>query len=118
MKLLKNIFYILLPLILGIAVAIFIGKYMDYNYLIHPLLAPPTVIFPIVWTIIYLLMGIFESIFDFIVNRHIYGMVLQKAEIPKETVESISESEIAQNESNVKIVESHNVNAEVKGKQK
>lgn len=58
MKLLKNIFYILLPLILGIAVAIFIGKYMDYNYLIHPLLAPPTVIFPIVWTIIYLLMGI------------------------------------------------------------
>lgn len=66
----------------------------------------------------YLLMGIFESIFDFIVNRHIYGMVLQKAEIPKETVELISESEIAQNESNVKIVESHNVNAEVKGKQK
>lgn len=58
MKLLKNAFYILLPLILGIVVAVFIGKYMDYNYLIQPLLAPPAFIFPIVWTIIYILMGI------------------------------------------------------------
>lgn len=57
MKLLKNTFYILLPLISGIFVAIFIGKYMDYNYLLHPLLAPPAWLFPVAWTIIYLFMG-------------------------------------------------------------
>lgn len=58
MKLYKKAFYILFPLILGIINGIFIGKYIDYNYLIQPLLSPPSFIFPVVWTIIYLLMGI------------------------------------------------------------
>ncbi len=58
MKFLKNAFYIFLPIILGSITFIFIGKFIDYNYLIQPLLAPPAIVFPIVWTIIYLLMGI------------------------------------------------------------
>lgn len=58
MKLLKNAFYIFLPLVLGVIVSIFINKYIDYNYLIQPLLSPPAWLFPVVWTIIYLLMGV------------------------------------------------------------
>lgn len=58
MKLLKNAFYIFFPIILGSINGIFIGKYIDYNYLIQPLLSPPSFIFPVVWTIIYLLMGV------------------------------------------------------------
>ena len=32
--------------------------YMDYNDLIKPTLSPPGIVFPIAWTIIYLLIGI------------------------------------------------------------
>ena len=32
--------------------------YMDYNDLIKPIVSPPGIVFPIAWTIIYLLIGI------------------------------------------------------------
>lgn len=34
------------------------SKYIDYNTLKQPPLAPPSIIFPIVWTILYILMGV------------------------------------------------------------
>ena len=49
---------ILVPLIVGGVVGIVISGAMDYNSLEKPLLAPPAIVFPIVWTIIYILMGI------------------------------------------------------------
>ena len=47
--------------------------YMDYNDLIKPTLFPPGIIFPIAWTIIYLLIGIS------------YTLLKEKGEVPKET---------------------------------
>ena len=55
---LLNLFRIFFPLILGGIVGIAIGKYMDYNSLVKPPLSPKGVLFPIAWSIIYLLMGI------------------------------------------------------------
>lgn len=49
---------ILVPLIVGGVVGIVISGAMDYNSLEKPTLAPPAIVFPIVWTIIYILMGI------------------------------------------------------------
>lgn len=49
---------ILTPVILGGIVGIFISMFMDYNALQKPPLSPPGFIFGIVWTIMYILMGI------------------------------------------------------------
>ncbi len=63
MNFIKSIFYIFLPIILGSVVGFFISGYMDYETLIKPFLAPPKILFPIAWSIIYLLMGISYYIF-------------------------------------------------------
>ena len=47
--------------------------YMDYNDLIKPVLSPSGIVFPIAWTIIYLLIGIS------------YTLLKEKGEEPKET---------------------------------
>ncbi len=57
-KILKNGFYLLFPLIIGGIVSLLIANSIDYNELIKPPLTPPSILFPIAWTIIYLLMGI------------------------------------------------------------
>jgi tryptophan-rich sensory protein len=57
-KLLKNIFYIFFPTFIGIIVSFLITNNIDYQTLNQPPLAPPGILFPIVWTILYLLMGI------------------------------------------------------------
>jgi len=46
---------------------------MDYNDLIKPMLSLPGIVFPIAWTIIYLLIGIS------------YTLLKEKGKIPKET---------------------------------
>ena len=49
---------IFIPLLVG-AISSFISMpFMNYNNLIQPLFAPPGWLFPIVWTILYFLMGI------------------------------------------------------------
>ena len=58
MKKLKNAFYILLPIILGSIIGLITSKYIDYQYLNKPLLSPPKILFPIIWSIIYILLGI------------------------------------------------------------
>ena len=46
------------PLILGGLIGLIINSSMDYTSLNQPPLSPPSIIFPIVWSILYLLMGI------------------------------------------------------------
>ncbi len=55
---------ILIPLIIGGIVGFIISKFMDYEYLQKPFLAPPGILFPIVWTILYILMGISYGILE------------------------------------------------------
>ena len=49
---------IILPIALGGLVGLIISQFMDYNTLQKPPLSPPGFIFGIVWSILYLLMGI------------------------------------------------------------
>lgn len=58
MKLSQKLLYILTPLIGGSIVGLIINKSIDYNYLVNPPLSPPSYLFPIVWSILYLLIGI------------------------------------------------------------
>ena len=54
----KRIIYSLLPIIVGAIVGLITSGYMDYRDMIKPPLSPPGIVFPIVWTILYILMGI------------------------------------------------------------
>ena len=58
MKLSRKLFYLFLPVVLGSLVGFIISGSINYNELVKPPLAPPSWLFPIMWTIIYLLMGI------------------------------------------------------------
>jgi len=49
---------ILIPVIVGGIVGFIISPFMDYGALEKPFLAPPSIVFPIVWTILYILMGV------------------------------------------------------------
>ena len=49
---------IVAPLLIGGLVGVITSKYIDYTSLSQPSWAPPSFLFPIVWTIIYILMGI------------------------------------------------------------
>lgn len=53
---------ILVPVLVGGIVGIIISNYMDYTLLIRPNFAPPAIVFPIAWTILYILMGISYAI--------------------------------------------------------
>lgn len=58
----KNFFVyvksILIPLLVGILVSLLTSSAMEYVKFIQPNFAPPAFLFPIVWTILYILMGI------------------------------------------------------------
>jgi tryptophan-rich sensory protein len=58
MRLGKKLFYLFFPLILGSLVGVIISGSIDYKDLIQPYGAPPSWLFPVMWSIIYLLMGI------------------------------------------------------------
>lgn len=49
---------IMIPLIIGGLIGLIISPSIDYETLNKPILAPSGNVFPIVWTIIYILMGI------------------------------------------------------------
>ena len=55
---------ILIPVLLGGVVGLIISRFMDYNTLEKPPLSPPGFIFGIVWTVLYVLMGISYGILD------------------------------------------------------
>lgn len=54
----KLIISILIPLLLGGLVGILTSPSNAYKEMIQPSFAPPGILFPIVWTILYILMGI------------------------------------------------------------
>lgn len=49
---------IIVPLLVGGIVGLIISASMDYNLLEKPFLAPPSMFFPLVWTMLYILMGV------------------------------------------------------------
>ena len=69
---------ILIPVIVGGVIGLLISGSMDYNTLAKPFLSPPSIVFPIVWTILYILMGISYGILetkklvDYRVNKAYY----------------------------------------------
>ena len=56
---------ILIPLIAGALVGIITSGSTGYNNLAQPSFAPPSILFPIVWTIVYILMGISYGILNY-----------------------------------------------------
>lgn len=59
----KNLLYIFGPLLLGGLVGLLTKNSMEYNTLIKPPFSPPAITFPIVWSILYLLIGISYYLF-------------------------------------------------------
>ena len=57
-KLSLFILCILIPLAVGGLSAYLTRDAMNYNQIVKPDFAPPSIVFPIVWTILYVLMGI------------------------------------------------------------
>lgn len=55
---------ILIPVLVGGIVGFLISGSIDYNSLEKPFLSPPSITFPIVWTILYILMGISYTILE------------------------------------------------------
>ena len=55
---------ILIPVIVGVVIGLLISSSIDYNELKKPFLSPPSSVFPVVWTILYILMGISYGILD------------------------------------------------------
>lgn len=57
-KIIKLVIFIIIPLGLGSLVGYLSGSATNYNAFIKPIFAPPGIVFPIVWTILYSLMGV------------------------------------------------------------
>ena len=55
---------ILIPVIVGAIVGSITSSFIDYNSLVQPPLAPPSILFPIVWGILYVLMGVSYGILE------------------------------------------------------
>lgn len=76
---------ILIPLLVGGIVGLITANSIDYTSLNQPPLSPPSFIFPIVWSILYSLMGISYGILEsnFLINPRIdllyYGQLAVNA---------------------------------------
>lgn len=76
---------ILIPVIVGTVVGLITSGSMEYNSLIQPPLAPPAILFPIVWSILYVLMGVSygilesNSLVDSSINSIYYGQLFVNA---------------------------------------
>lgn len=55
---------ILIPVLVGALIGLLISSAIDYNSLQKPFLAPPSILFPIMWTILYILMGVSYGILE------------------------------------------------------
>ena len=76
---------ILIPVLVGGVVGLITSGFIDYNSLNQPPLSPPSIVFPIVWTILYTLMGISygilksNSLIDSEVNLIYYAQLFVNA---------------------------------------
>ena len=73
-KYLKDLFYIFLPLLVGLFSSLISGNNL-YDGIVKPPLSPPGFIFGIVWTILYLLMGISY----YLLKKNSYGYDVSRA---------------------------------------
>ena len=55
---------ILIPVGIGLIIGAITSSSIEYNTLIKPVFAPPSILFPIVWTILYVLMGVSYGILE------------------------------------------------------
>lgn len=55
---------IAIPVIVGLIIGAITSSAIEYNTLVKPALAPPSILFPIVWTILYILMGVSYGILE------------------------------------------------------
>ena len=55
---------ILIPVGVGLIIGAITSSSIEYNTLIKPPLAPPSILFPIVWSILYVLMGVSYGILE------------------------------------------------------
>lgn len=53
----KKFLSIFIPVIGGTIVGFITSNFINYNELVKPVLSPPSIVFPIVWTVLYLLIG-------------------------------------------------------------
>ena len=72
---LKNLFYLALPLFLGSIIGLIISGSIDYPFLKQPPLSPPSYLFPIMWSIIYILLSISFYLYQ---NKGIPNKTLDK----------------------------------------
>lgn len=70
-----TLFQLFLPIILGSIIGFITKDYIDYNTLNKPPISPPSILFPIMWSIIYLLMGISYYIYRKNNNHKITSIV-------------------------------------------
>ena len=56
-KVIKNIIIVIAPLIGGFLSSLLVN-FKNYNIINKPMFSPPKIVFPIVWSILYLLFGI------------------------------------------------------------
>ena len=55
---------IAIPLLVGVIIGAITSGAIEYNTLKQPSFAPPSILFPIVWTILYTLMGVSYAIIE------------------------------------------------------
>ena len=54
----KNIFYLFFPIFMGFIIGLITKDSISYNDMIKPPFSPSPIVFPIAWSILYLLIGI------------------------------------------------------------
>ena len=58
-KILALVLFIALPLVVGVISSAITGEYVArYGQMIQPMLSPPAWVFPVVWTCLYVMMGL------------------------------------------------------------
>ena len=58
MKIKKLLFFIIITFIIATAPSLFVNTADSYNNFIKPDIYPPSYLFPVIWSLLYLLMGI------------------------------------------------------------
>ncbi len=66
----KFIIFLFIPIVIGFIGSLLGNSSMGFNLIDKPSFSPPGILFPIVWTILYLLMGISSYLISISNNKH------------------------------------------------